>query len=135
MTAYPKHGPKPSPAQERAAYALVTERDEDRCRRCHRGGGTQRDHRKNRSQGGRTIASNLHLLCPACHLWKTDHPVEAARDGWGVPGWADPLEFPAPRWLRTELGTLRQAWVLYDDNASWREISAEQARRQMGGEP
>jgi hypothetical protein len=50
-----------------------------------------------------------------------------------VPGWADPAEFPARRWLRTELGTLRQAWVLYDDNASWREISADEARRRKEG--
>ncbi|WP_242089205.1 HNH endonuclease [Curtobacterium sp. DN_7.5] len=130
-------GPKtsaPTAAEESRAYALVTERDEERCQRCHRGGVAQRDHRKNRSQGGRTAASNLHLLCPDCHLWKTDHPVEAAHDGWGVPGWADPATFPARRWLRTELGTLRQAWVLYDDVGTWREISAEQARRQMGGD-
>lgn len=126
---------RPSRLAEARVYELVAGRDEGRCQRCWHGGGVQRDHRKNRSQGGRTVASNLHLLCPGCHLWKTDHPVEAARDGWGVPGWADPREFPARRWLRTELGTLRQAWVLYDDNASWREISAEQARRQMGGEP
>lgn len=131
-------GPKttaPTAAEEARAYALVTERDEERCQRCHRGGVAQRDHRKNRSQGGRTAASNLHLLCPECHLWKTDHPVEAAHDGWGVPGWADPATFPARRWLRTELGTLRQAWVLYDDAGTWREISTEQARRQTGGEP
>ncbi|WP_412163316.1 hypothetical protein [Curtobacterium flaccumfaciens] len=51
----------------------------------------------------------------------------------GSAGWADPLESPARRWLRTELGTLRQAWVLYDDNASWREISADEARRRKEG--
>lgn len=123
-----------TPAEETRAYALVAERDEQQCQRCWRGAVVQRDHRKNRSQGGRTAASNLHLLCPECHLWKSDHPVEAARDGWGVPGWADPAEFPARRWLRTELGTLRQAWVLYDDAGTWREISTDEAdRRKEGG--
>jgi hypothetical protein len=130
-------GPKiatPTAAEEARTYVLVTERDAGRCQRCHCGGAAQRDHRKNRSQGGRTVASNLHLLCPECHLWKTDHPIEAARDGWSVPGWADPAEFPARRWLRTELGTLRQAWVLYDDAGSWREITAAEAdRRKEGG--
>ncbi|WIA99718.1 HNH endonuclease signature motif containing protein [Curtobacterium sp. MCBA15_012] len=129
-------GPKvdrASEAEEQRAYEVVTERDEQQCQRCWRGGVAQRDHRKNRSQGGRTAASNLHLLCPECHLWKTDHPVEAARDGWGVPGWADPAEFPARRWLRTAVGTLRQAWVLYDDAGTWTEISAEQALRRMEG--
>ena len=129
-------GPKsvaPPAADERRAYALVTDRDAELCQRCHRGGATQRDHRNNRSQGGRTVASNLHLLCAECHLWKTDHPVDAVHDGWGVPGWADPHVFPARRWLRTDVGTLRQAWVLYDDEGSWREISADQARRRQEG--
>ena len=126
--------PLPSAAEEVQAYAIVLERDEERCQRCWRGAVVQRDHRKNRSQGGLTVPSNVHLLCPDCHLWKTDHPVEAARDGWGVPGWADPAAYPARRWLRTLHGTLRQAWVLYDDDGRWREISAEEARRRMGGD-
>jgi hypothetical protein len=123
----------PSAADEVQAYAMVLERDEERCQRCWRGAVVQRDHRKNRSQGGLTAPSNVHLLCPECHLWKTDHPVEAAHDGWGVPGWADPLEFPARRWLRTEVGTLRHAWVLYDDAGGWREISTDEARRRKEG--
>ncbi|WP_372496490.1 HNH endonuclease [Curtobacterium flaccumfaciens] len=111
---------RPTATEEARAYAVVTERNEERCQRCHRDDTTQRDHRKNRSQGGRTVASNLHLLCPECHLWKMDHPVEAAHDGWGMPGWADPLDpatsdrshararssssgttAPAPRWARS----------------------------------
>ncbi|WP_065961227.1 HNH endonuclease signature motif containing protein [Curtobacterium sp. UCD-KPL2560] len=129
-------GPKadqPTTTDARRAYAIVTERDEQQCQRCWRGGVAQRDHRKNRSQGGRTAASNLHLLCPDCHLWKTDHPTDAAHDGWGVPGWAEPEAFPARRWVRTGVGTLRQAWVLYDDEGGVHEISAAEARRRMEG--
>lgn len=75
----------PSAADQVRAYAMVLERDEERCQRCRRGVVVHRDHRKNRSQGGLTVLSNVHLLCPECHLWRTDHPVEAARDGGGVP--------------------------------------------------
>lgn len=124
--------PRPTRAEEKRAYLVVKDRDEGLCQRCRRGGTSQEDHRQNRSQGGRTVPSNLHLLCHECHLWKTDNGPDAWHDGWGVPGWADPATYPARRWLRTPFGTLRQAWVLYDDEGSFREIGADVALARMG---
>lgn len=116
-------------AEETRAYALATERDGSRCQvaswDC--AGAVQRDHRKNRSQGGLTVASNLQCLCAAHHLQKTDNPLWANANGFGVPGWAVPSEFPARRWLGTRMGTHRAAWVLYDNAGGWVEISHEHA--------
>ena len=112
---------KPTPGEEREAYEIVEVRDMV-CVKCRRGD-IQRDHRKNRSQGGLTAASNLQLLCLTCHLWKTEHPAEANAVGLGVPGWAISSEYPARRWLATPYGTYRHAWVLYDDEGGWTEIS------------
>lgn len=128
-------GPKvdrPTAADERRAYAIASERDEHRCQKCHRGP-AQRDHRKNRSQGGRTVASNLLLLCPTCHLWKTDHPVEAVQQGWAVPGWADPAEWPTRRYFRTEWGTYQAGWARLTDDGRVIRISDSEARRRMEG--
>jgi hypothetical protein len=130
--------PAPTAAEERRAYAVVTERDGQLCQRCLRARGDNRDHRLNRSQGGRTAPSNLQLLCGSgttgCHGWRTENLRAALEDGWRVPAGQDPREWPARRWLRTRVGTLRAAWVLYDDEGGWREASAEEARRRMGGE-
>jgi hypothetical protein len=112
---------KPTAAEERLAYDIVEVRDLV-CVKCRRGD-IQRDHRKNRSQGGLTVASNLQLLCTTCHLWKTDHPAEALAEGLAVPGWGVAADFPARRWLPTQFGTYRQAWVLYDDEGGWVVIS------------
>lgn len=130
--------PKPTAAEERRAYALVTSRDEDRCQRCLRHcGPVNRDHRKDRSVGGLTLASNLQLLggsgTTGCHGWKTTHPAQAIAEGWGVPGWADPRTFPAARWLPTQRGTVRSAWVLYDDLGDWVEITNEEAQQRREG--
>lgn len=132
-------GPKtvrPSKADERDAYELVTLRDSDTCQRCRRAQGTNRDHRKNRSQGGWTVASNLQLLCgtgtTGCHGWATQHPADAVTDGWAVPGWADPAEWPARRWMRTDHGMVRPAWVLYGDDGSVTEIPEHLAHELMG---
>lgn len=129
-------GPK-APTQtrleEQAAYELATLRDGDVCQRCHRDcGPTARDHRKNRSQGGMTLASNLQVLGLGCHQWKSEHPLAAIRAGWAVPSWADPAEWPARRWVRTRYGTMRQAWVLYDMDGEWLEISVAEALQRMG---
>lgn len=125
-------------ADKRAAYAVATARDEETCQRCLRAPGSNRDHRLNRSQGGLTVPSNLQLLCGSgttgCHGWRTENLRAALEDGWRVPAGQDPKEWPARRWLRTKVGTLHAAWVLYDDSGGWREISAEEARRRMGGD-
>jgi len=128
--------PSLTPADERDAYELVTLRDDDTCQRCRRARGTNRDHRKNRSQGGFTVVSNLQLLCgtgtTGCHGWAHAHPRDAIADGWAVPGWADPAQWPARRWVKSVYG-LRLAWVLYGDDGSVREIAEHLAHELMGG--
>lgn len=122
--------PKPTAAQEREAYRIATDRDENRCQfqgwECF--GAVQRDHRKNRSQGGPTVPSNLQCLCLFHHDQKTNQPAWAWANGWAVPGHAKPADYPARRWLPTGFGTLRLAWVLYDDAGSWEEINEDRAR-------
>lgn len=126
---------KPTPAEEADAYEIATNRDANTCQRCLRNcGPVARDHRKNRGQeGGWTIPSNLQCLGLGCHLWKTEHPEKAVAEGWAVPGYrmAVPSEWPARRWIKTELGTLRKAWVLYDDEGGWEEISEVLAHARM----
>ena len=55
-------------------------------------------HRKNRSQGGQDVLSNLLLLCGSgttgCHGWVTNHPRTSMERGWSVPSWRDPAETP-----------------------------------------
>jgi hypothetical protein len=121
-----------SPADQ-IAYEAVTLRDGNVCQKCHRvGAATQRDHRKNRSQGGKTTLANLQLLCVFCHDWKTSNPRRAIAEGWACPGWADPQWWPARRWMPTTLGTKRPAWVYYDDNGDFVEITELEARSVLG---
>lgn len=120
--------PKLTKADERRAYQTATERDSGRCVfmawDCQ--GAVQRDHRKNRSQGGATSPENLQLLCGKHHQWKTEHPDDAAREGYAVPGWADPAKWPARRYEPTAHGTMRPIWVLYKARG-WTEITKEDA--------
>ena len=119
-------------------WQLVTLRDGNVCVRCRRIGlAVSRDHRKNRSQGGLTVLSNLQLLCgdgtTGCHGWATEHPAEAIAEGWAVPGWptADPAEWPARRWVRIGHGVVRLAWVLYDNEGGVLQVTEEEARERM----
>lgn len=128
---------KPTAAEERRAYAMVTERDEDRCQRCLRYcGPTNRDHRKDRGRGGLTVVSNLQCLggsgTTGCHGWKTANPTDAIAEGWSVPSWGEPADWPARRYVPTQWGTVRPAWVLYGDDGSITEIDEEEARDRMG---
>jgi len=113
--------PKPSKAEEREAYRIVTERDPV-CVWCE-ARGIQRDHRKNRSQGGLTTPSNLQGLCLACHQIKTEHPAIALTVGLSVPSYARPELWPA---LRLKAGRVR--FVLYDDEGGFEPITAATAR-------
>lgn len=125
---------RPTAAEERDAYELATLRDADTCQRCRRNcGPIARDHRKGRGVGGLTIVANLQCLGLGCHTWKTEHPADALEDGWTVPGWADPETFPARRWVGTKRGTLRLAWVVYDNEGAWVEITEEEAARLRWG--
>lgn len=122
---------------ERLARAIVGGRDEQMCVRCRRGSnlGTNFDHRKNRSQGGKWAASNGQLLCGSgttgCHGWKTQNPQTAMQDGYTCPSWAEPTEWPARRWLPTPYGTQRLTWVLYDDRGNYTPITTDEARHRM----
>jgi hypothetical protein len=125
---------KPSKAEEADAYELATLRDRDTCQRCRRNcGPSARDHRKNRSQAGLTVASNLQVLGLDCHLWKTEHPEAALEQGYAVPSWGDPAEWPARRWIKTDNGTVREGWVLYDDDGTYEEITEAEAMERMQG--
>lgn len=96
--------------QEKKAYDACTERDLGQCQRCGSRGPTDRDHRQNRDRYNTTPA-NLQLLGGAfgcgCHQWKTENPHEAMREGFSVPRWGDPLEWPAYR--------VWDGWVRYFD--------------------
>lgn len=113
-----QRAPKLTARHERDAYAACTARDQGRCVRCGHFGDMERDHRQNRTAWN-TVVSNLQLLgsdrACGCHRWKTEHPADAARDGFAVSRWADPAETPAYRY--------GVGWVLYlnepDDNGNW----------------
>jgi hypothetical protein len=129
--------PKPTRAEEKAAYLAATTRDENRCVMCGKSGTVQRDHRQGR-QSGNTVAENLHLLCPRDHQWKTEHPQQAELEGYSVPRWASPAAWPGRRLVLTEFGA-ELIWVLYTPidaagNAHWFEISVHDAKRRMNGD-
>jgi hypothetical protein len=131
---------KPSKAEEARAYDLATFRDHGvcvRCRRVHPVWGVNRDHRKGRGVGGLTVVENLQVLCGSgttgCHGWRTTHPTDALNEGFAVPGWADPAEWPARRWEPTEFGTVRLVWVLYLPDGTYEEITEAEAMERMQG--
>jgi hypothetical protein len=122
---------KPSKADDADAYELATLRDADTCQRCRRNcGPSARDHRQNRLRGN-TVPSNLQVLGLRCHQWKTEHPKDAFEQGWAVPSWGVPAEWPARRYESTDRGTLRPVWVLYDDGGGFRVITEEDAMERM----
>lgn len=129
-----------SRADENDARDLVNLRDGGVCVKCGRVDpffGVNFDHRVNRSQGGDWRASNGQLLCGSgttgCHGWVTTEPGKAIADGWACPGYADPAEWPARRYIWSRWGTVALSWVLYADDGTWREISDEEARKRMEG--
>jgi hypothetical protein len=124
---------KPTAAEEKQAYAIAAGRDDLTCQRCLGWcGAPQQDHRQNR-QPGNTVPSNLQTLGLVCHQWKTEHPADALADGWAVPRWADPRQWPARRWFRTVYGTVRKGWCLYNNAGDVLEITEEEARQRMEG--
>lgn len=128
---------KQTAGDEKRAREVVRGRDGGRCVRCRRYGPANWDHRRNKSQGGLWAPSNGQLLCGSgttgCHGWKTANPREAIAEGWAVPGWADPLVWPARRWVDSSVGTLTKVWVLYDDRGGFRRISDDEAARRLVG--
>ena len=79
-------------------------------------------HRKNRSQGGTWAASNGLHLCSADHAFITEHPAQAAQNGWTVRSHEDPSVTTVLR---------RGKWVLLDDFGGFELVSAVQ---EEGGE-
>jgi hypothetical protein len=59
------------------------------CELCGKNYGTNAHHRRNQSQGGQHILSNLMWLCGTgttlCHGWVTGDPAMAIRNGWTIP--------------------------------------------------
>lgn len=126
-------------AAEIDAREIVGYRDEGVCVKCRRVDpffGANWDHRKNRSQGGAWEPANGQLLCGSgttgCHGWKTSHPEDARREGYAVPGHADPTEYPARRWAWVGY-VLQPVWVLYDNAGGWREITDAEAEARIEG--
>lgn len=131
---------KQTRADEIAARELVNLRDGGVCVKClrtHPVFGVNFDHRKNRSQGGDWSPSNGQLLCGSgttgCHGFVTSHPAEAIEEGWAVPGWADPLVWPARRWRKGWGGIVGLRWFLYDNQGGVHWITDEEAMRRMNG--
>jgi len=130
--------PKQTKADETDARELVNLRDNGVCVKCLRIDpffGVNFDHRVNRSQGGEWSASNGQLMCGSgttrCHGWATGNPQEAIAEGYAAPGYAEPSEWPARRWLKSAFG-LRLAWVLYDDQGGVTEITESDRLERMG---
>ena len=125
---------KQSKTDDQKAYDVATLRDNDTCQRCLRDcGPTARDHRRNRSQGGLTTVANLQIMGLRCHIFVTEHPAEAIAEGWAVPGFADPLVWPARRWFTGDYGIRTLGWVLLDDAGHVLEITEDEALRRMEG--
>lgn len=83
------------PAKVRAE---LRERADNYCERCGLVFANNAHHRKNRSQGGRDVLSNLLLLCGSgttgCHGWITEHPSESYNNGWAVRSFLSPEAVP-----------------------------------------
>jgi hypothetical protein len=129
-----------SRADESTGREIVMLRDKGVCVRCRRVDpvfGVNHDHRKNRSQGGDWAPSNGQLMCGSgttgCHGFVTSHPKAALAEGYAVPSWGDPAEWPARRWIKTDNGTVREGWVLYDDDGTYEEITEAEAMERMQG--
>lgn len=86
---------------EKRAREIVRGRSGDVCERCGSARATNMHHRKNRSQGGQWLASNLLHLCGSgttgCHGFIGGHPVVSYEQGWMVRRVADPAKSPV--WL------------------------------------
>lgn len=85
--------------------ALLREREDNYCAKCGLRFANNAHHRKNRSQGGRDVLSNLLLLCGSgtsgCHGWITEHPAVAYALGWSVRRGDDPASTPV--WYRNQV--------------------------------
>lgn len=90
----------------------------DLCEACGKPGNNAH-HRKNRSQGGGDVLSNLMLLCGSgttgCHGYITVNPKHAYTLGWSVHSYADPA---------SRAVNYRGQWVLLADDGSITKVAA-----------
>lgn len=101
---------------ESACRTTVRERSDSRCERCPVMPAVQMHHRKNRSQGGRWLVSNILHLCVDCHKYITEHPADAYDNGWSVKQHHDPFDIPV---------LYRGAWVYLDDLGNMKRVQEE----------
>jgi 5-methylcytosine-specific restriction endonuclease McrA len=58
------------------------------CQKCKRAYSQDVHELKSRARGGSiTDPSNCVAVCRACHVWITEHPKEAAQQGWLKYSW------------------------------------------------
>ena len=101
--------PKVGKGSQSQGRTLVAARSGGLCEICALAPAREWHHRKNRSQGGTWAASNGMHLCTADHAWITEHPEQAAANGWTVKSFHDPA---ATTLLR------RGKWVQLHDDGS-----------------
>lgn len=98
--------PQVDKGSQHQGRTLVAARSGGLCEICALAPAREWHHRKNRSQGGTWAASNGMHLCPADHAWITEHPDQAAANGWTVRSYHDPAVTTCLR---------RGKWVLLDN--------------------
>lgn len=119
---------KPSKRQtiDREIRNAVFARAEGICDMCGLGlskGDWECHHRKLRSQGGPDTMSNLIALDQRCHTRAHGNPDWAKENGFIVPPWRDPENWPVNRYLRVWQQPTDRGWV----DAEPHEDQAEEA--------
>ena len=62
-----------------------------KCQRCEYARSTQVHELRSRGRGGSILdEANCVALCSACHEWVTEHPAQAALEGWLLHSWEKP---------------------------------------------
>lgn len=110
--------PKVDKKSQSQGRTLVAARSGGLCEICALAPAREWHHRKNRSQGGTWAASNGMHLCSADHAWITEHPEQAAANGWTVKSYEDPSAEPVLR---------RGKWMLLDDSGGMYAMDGEVA--------
>jgi hypothetical protein len=98
------------------------ERAGDCCEMCGRHGANNAHHRRNKSQGGRDVLSNLLLLCGSgvtgCHGWVTGNPQGASVYGLTIMGTAS-VPADVRVWRGNDaFGTMSGRYVRLTDDGS-----------------
>jgi hypothetical protein len=112
-------------AAEKAARKAVKDRSNGRCEVRYpdvcTGDATDWQHRQNRSQSGKWLASNGLHACRPCHAHIHANPAEAYEYGWSVPAWKDPAATPV--FVDGEF------WKVPDDAGGWTNLGPERPIR------